>query len=151
MDAKQAPLTAAELDALEKTAKAATQGRWLTMYNHTSVFKKIRNRPVRIAQCWTDDFETPQEPEANAAHIASCDPPTVRRLLAQARRALAAEKLLAQFLEAVDDAWRDDNDPGEIMIDGSWVDATRALLGGPYDDDDAALSAAGTPAGQGER
>ena len=64
---------------------------------------------------------------------------------------LTAAEAMSLARRALDDAWHDDNDPGEIMIDGSWVDTARALLGGPYDDDDAALSAAGTPAGRGER
>ena len=139
MDAKmQSPLTAEELDALEQMARAATPGPWEVDRDYDGeVFVGMKRS---IDGSW--DLDSSLLGDADAAYITAFDPPTVHRLLAQARRALEVEKLLAQFLAAVDDAWRNDNDPGEIMIDGSWVDAARTLLGGPYDDDAAGVLAA---------
>lgn len=54
----------------------ATEGEWITWHGHTAVGVDTPARNIARTGCWDD-----QRAFADAAHIATFDPPTVRRLL----------------------------------------------------------------------
>ena len=96
MDAKtQAPLTAAELDALREVARAATQEEWsVEPWGETDILG-IMN--IGVQGTGSTFRELVEQEVNNAAYIAAFDPPTALRLLAQARRALEAERALDEI------------------------------------------------------
>lgn len=85
-------LTSAELDELERLAKAATPGPWgvdPTIYKHMAAEILARSPGAErgIAQVWEHSQALP-----DAAYIASANPATMLRLISLARAGLEARK-----------------------------------------------------------
>lgn len=109
-----AEITPELLDEIERDAKAATGGRWeyaeLLVDRH-GIVTRAKTYEIRTPQydvCADVPGGGPIRAEADAAHIARCDPPTVLALV-QRIRELEAECLRLSALVA-DEALRH-NDP----------------------------------------
>lgn len=86
----------AALIEMEEIAKAATQGGWHRRHNQVSLhFNEERHvlaecaAPVRLYRILADEFDAIGKADANAAHIATFDPPTALALLAEITRLTA--------------------------------------------------------------
>lgn len=92
-------LTSAELDELERLAKAATPGPWYQPddINPELIFSGAPDEPAfLLAEAFREDSD------ADATYIASANPATILRLLSLARAGLEAGKAEAQKATMLD-------------------------------------------------
>ena len=147
----QAPLTAVELDALEEVARAAMQANWCSGHKDIVPTANTLFIAPEVGEFSVFVFNTTElRPnnrheqylleEADAAHIATFSPPTALRLLAQARRALDAERALARYGKHEPTCRKSMPTYDTYGIERTkYIPCSCGL--------DAALAAAGTPAG----
>ena len=86
------------LDALESAARAATPGPWNVFYKHKydewHVSLPEPNSSMRLA-LWRGGCPT-RNPQADATHIAACDPATILTLCKIARAAVGYMRLRSE-------------------------------------------------------
>lgn len=113
------PTTPLDLDALEKVAREATQGPWVQDSSPYGPMGTIwagmtpsgNGNPGRLTANVVGDSA---EAEANAAYLATFDPPTVLRLIETQRELVAALGALnehltipaAEYVPAIPEAWK---------------------------------------------
>lgn len=124
-----------DLDALEKVARAALNGEWRTDYRFGEkvVVKGEQRFPICDTGTAPHGQANVRRQEANAAHIATFDPPTTLRLLAALRAQAERVRVLEGALSALIVHFEGDelHDEGAFDIecpDCVALEAARALL-----------------------
>ena len=98
MTAESAPITGAELDALQALADAATSGPWLYQDYFSNVYTDYTGITVHIAKCNSQQIDNGvSEADANAKFIADARV-AVPRLIAEVRRLRAFREHVAGML-----------------------------------------------------
>lgn len=113
------PLNLAHLRAV---AEAATQGKWHHFsLNGVNAVEAGKKAPIVQWSGFDDSFRSPSAHKANAAHIATFDPPTVLALIARAEAAYRAGQE-AMRARASAEA-KNPNREGREWVNGSLWDA----------------------------